>query len=297
MSTLRQQRDADVAAGDRELSAPPVAADGRAGHRAPAPRARRPGPHPPARHPLSRDRAADRLDGHPQTREIVRAIDKLMRQSLARVAPPDTETVSGVQSLAQILTQGDRSTERDVLDGLRRDRRAARRRRSPPAAHLPGHHQAQGPRDPNRCQPRRRQGRRPRAPRRRRAHPATHPRQQVNPRRSDAPRQPRDPATPTPAGHRRDLGDRSWPSSADSKTPAPSSSPAPTTPPSSNPHAACDSELRASPRAPAVRPRRATHNRVRARPNLGVVEVSSTVNGWCPPDRILGSDPANCGAT
>jgi flagellar motor switch protein FliG len=50
--------------------------------------------------------------------EVVRQVDKLVRQTFAGVAQPEASTVSGVQSLAQILARGDRSTERNVLDGL-----------------------------------------------------------------------------------------------------------------------------------------------------------------------------------
>jgi flagellar motor switch protein FliG len=49
---------------------------------------------------------------------VVRDIDKLMRHTFASIAQPETPTVNGVQSLAHILARGDRSTERNVLDGL-----------------------------------------------------------------------------------------------------------------------------------------------------------------------------------
>jgi flagellar motor switch protein FliG len=50
--------------------------------------------------------------------DVVRDVDKQMRQNFAGVAQPETSAVSGAQWLAQILSRGDRSTERNVLDGL-----------------------------------------------------------------------------------------------------------------------------------------------------------------------------------
>jgi flagellar motor switch protein FliG len=50
--------------------------------------------------------------------DVIRDVDTQMRQNFAGVDQPETPTVSGAQSLAQILARGDRSTERNVLDGL-----------------------------------------------------------------------------------------------------------------------------------------------------------------------------------
>jgi flagellar motor switch protein FliG len=50
--------------------------------------------------------------------DVVRDVDKQIRQNFAGVAQPETSIVSGAHWLAQILARGDRSTERNVLDGL-----------------------------------------------------------------------------------------------------------------------------------------------------------------------------------
>jgi flagellar motor switch protein FliG len=50
--------------------------------------------------------------------EVVRGVEKRMRQNFAGVAEQEHASVRGVESLAQILVRGDRSTERNVLDGL-----------------------------------------------------------------------------------------------------------------------------------------------------------------------------------
>lgn len=49
--------------------------------------------------------------------EVVRGVDTVMRQNFSTTVEQGP-AVSGVESLAQILVRGDRSTERNVLDGL-----------------------------------------------------------------------------------------------------------------------------------------------------------------------------------
>jgi flagellar motor switch protein FliG len=50
--------------------------------------------------------------------EVVRAVEHVIRQKLATIAPADLATSGGVKSLAEILNQVDRSTERNVLDSI-----------------------------------------------------------------------------------------------------------------------------------------------------------------------------------
>lgn len=50
--------------------------------------------------------------------EVVRVVEQVMRQKLAKIAPADLATSGGINSLAEILNQVDRSTERNVLDSI-----------------------------------------------------------------------------------------------------------------------------------------------------------------------------------
>jgi flagellar motor switch protein FliG len=50
--------------------------------------------------------------------DVVKQIEAIMRQKLDNVVQPEHRAVGGVKSLAEILNQVDRSTERNVLDSL-----------------------------------------------------------------------------------------------------------------------------------------------------------------------------------
>ncbi len=50
--------------------------------------------------------------------EVVKHVEAVMRQKLENVAQPEYSAAGGVKSLADILNQVDRSTERNVLDSL-----------------------------------------------------------------------------------------------------------------------------------------------------------------------------------
>jgi flagellar motor switch protein FliG len=50
--------------------------------------------------------------------EVVRQVETVMRQKLDSVVQEEVSTVGGIKSLAEILNNADRSTERNVLDSL-----------------------------------------------------------------------------------------------------------------------------------------------------------------------------------
>jgi flagellar motor switch protein FliG len=50
--------------------------------------------------------------------EVIRAVETVLRQRLSNVVSQDYAVAGGVQSLAEILNQADRGTERNVLDSL-----------------------------------------------------------------------------------------------------------------------------------------------------------------------------------
>ena len=62
--------------------------------------------------------------------DVVKQVEDVMRQKLDTVVQQEYSAAGGIKSLAEILNHTDRSTERNVLDSLDRDRRGARRARS-----------------------------------------------------------------------------------------------------------------------------------------------------------------------
>ena len=145
-----------LARADLRLPAQRGAADDRARHRQPAHRARRRGALAAAARAAGRGRAAHRHDDRDQPGRHRATSRPSCARSCRTSSRTSTPPRAACESLADILNNSDRTTERNVLDSLAERRRRARRRGPDAPVHLRGHRQARRPQHPARAQGRRR---------------------------------------------------------------------------------------------------------------------------------------------